>query len=108
MLDKLIQVANSWQSETAIIFGMVLQFFLSPVKNVTIFITILMSSVFIAIYLISPFMDIMEITNKSIRESALAFSSLLSMSLLSIIINIAPKGFASILRRKLGINDGTD
>ena len=107
--NKIIELANSWQSETALIFGMVLQFFLSPVKNVKIFTAILLSSFFVAIYVIDPFIDVMRIeTGTNMEKSLYAISSLLSMEILSLIINIVPKGVSMFLRKKLGLKDVSD
>ena len=104
--EKFIEFSYSSQVELAVIFGMFFQFFLSPSKTWKIALTIIMSSFFIAIYLIPLIIDALMMNPTGAGAKALyAFSALLSMELLSILIVVLPEGFSVKLKKLLEIKD---
>jgi len=106
--EKFIEFSYSSQVELAVIFGMFFQFFLAPKKTWKIALTIIMSSFFIAIYLIPLIIDALMMNPMGVGAKALyAFSALLSMELLSILIVLLPKGFSIKLKKLLEIKDAS-
>lgn len=103
---KTMQVFNEIQMTVAVLFGMFMQFFLGENKTWRVAFTILFSSVFVAMYVVSPLVEIIGIEYSSKKAIALyALSSLISTELIAILIILTPKAFRQKLVKYLGIKD---
>ncbi len=103
---KTIQVFNEVQMVVAVLFGMLVQFFLGETKTWRVAFTIIISSVFVAMYIVSPLIEILGISNESRKAIALyALSSLISTEMIVILIVVTPKAFRQKLVKYLGIKD---
>lgn len=106
ILNDLVSFANSTQMEMAVIFGMMFQFFLAPRKTWRIALTIVMSSFFIALYVIPVIIDAFGFAHDgNIAKLLYAISALMSMELLAIIIVVLPTGVSLKLKSVLGIKE---
>lgn len=105
-LHELSEAIHESQIMTAVIFGMFIQFFLGNNKTVKIAGTIIVSSVFVAMYIVSPAIEILGISDSSkIAISLYALSSLISMEALGILLTIMPLAFKEKLTKYLEVKD---
>ena len=102
--NKFLSIAYSSQVELAIVFSMFFQFFLTPKKNLKIFLTIVFSTIFMSIMVVPVAVDALELTGNAERL-IYGFTALLSMELLAMLIVILPKGAKKTLKIWLEIED---
>jgi len=106
---KAMQVFNEIQMSVAVIFGMFIQFFLGENKTWRVAFTIIISSIFVAMYITAPLIEILGIDVGSKKAIALyAISSLISTEMIVILIVITPKAFRQRLVKFLGIKDDSN
>jgi len=107
-LHELSEAIHESQIMTAVIFGMFVQFFLGSNKTIKIATTIIVSSVFIAMYVVSPLVEVLGIgENSKIAISFYALSSLISMEALGILLTIMPLVVKEKLTKYLEIKNVT-
>ena len=88
----------------AVIFGMFIQFFFGDSKTVKVASTIVVSSVFVAMYIVSPVIEMMGISEDSrVAVGLYALSSLISMEMLSIMLTFMPEMFKNRLKKFLEV-----
>jgi len=75
---------------SAILFGAFMQFIFGNTKTIKVGFIILVSSIFVAIYIILPAIELLDIDNRKIEASMYALSSLISVEFIAIIIVILP------------------
>ncbi len=111
MQDKLHEISEAIhesQIMTAIIFGMFIQFFFGGSRTWRVALAITFSSVFVAMYIVSPAIEILGICDESKTAVALyALSSLISMEMLAIVLTIMTMAFKEKLTKYLGVKDVT-
>jgi len=107
-LHELSETIHESQIMTAVIFGMFVQFFLGSNKTIKIAMTIIVSSVFVAMYIVSPIIEILGISDDSkLAISLYALSSLISMEALGVVITFMPLVFREKLTKYLEIKNVT-
>jgi len=107
-LHELSEAIHESQIMTAIIFGMFLQFFLGNNKTAKIAVTIIASSVFVAMYVVAPVVEILGISEDSkIAVALYALSSLISMEALAILLTLMPMAFKEKLSKYLEVKNVT-
>ena len=107
-LHELSEAIHESQIMTAVIFGMFVQFFLGSNKTIKIATTIIVSSVFVAMYIVSPLVEVLGIGDDSkIAISLYALSSLISMEVLGILLTAMPLALKEKLTKYLEIKDVT-
>ncbi len=109
MQDKLRAISEAIhesQIMTAVIFGMFIQYFFGSNKTFKIASAIIVSSVFVAMYIVSPVIEIIGISEDSkIAISMYALSSLISMEALAILLTLMPLAFREKLSKYLGVKN---
>jgi len=106
-LHELSEAIHESQIMTAVIFGMFIQFFLGSNKTIKIAATIIASSMFVAMYVVSPLIEFSGIgDNSKIAISLYALSSLISMEVLGILLTVMPLAFRERLTRYLEVKNG--
>lgn len=107
MHDKLHAISETIhesQIMTAIIFGMFIQFFFGGSRTWRVALTISFSSVFVAMYIVSPIIEISGISEESrVAVGLYALSSLISMEMLAILLTVMPEAFKQRLRKYLEV-----
>ncbi len=107
-INKIIEFCNEWEQESAVVFGMVFQFFLLKRKTWKMAITIMMSAFFIALYFIPVIIELFNLAKYgNIAKMLYALSALLSIELLSLIITILPQAISLKFKKILGINNAS-
>ena len=111
--SALMQFYQEIQSTVAVIFGMVVQFIFGDRRTLRMFMLIVISSVFVAMYIVPSFIDLLTILTKHKIDhdsrfaiTLYALSSLLSMEILAFIIKVLPSKASAKLSKFLGIQDG--
>ena len=105
-LHDLSETIHESQIMFAVIFGMLVQFFLGSSRTAKIGMAILVSSVFVAMYIVAPAIEILGISEDSKLAVALyALSSLISMEILAILLTIMPLAFRQRLAKYLEVKD---
>ena len=105
-LHELSEAIHESQIMTAVIFGMFVQFFLGSSRTFKVASTIIVSSIFVAMYIVSPALEILGISDDSkIAISLYALSSLISMEVLGIILTVMPLAFKKRLSKYLEIKN---
>ena len=107
MQDKLHEISEAIhesQIMTAIIFGMFIQFFFGGSRTWRVALTITFSSVFVAMYIVSPIIEMSGISEDSrVAVGLYALSSLISMEMLAITLTVLPEAFKSRLQKYLEV-----
>ncbi len=107
MQDKLHAISETIhesQIMTAIIFGMFIQFFFGGSKTWRVALAITFSSVFVAMYVVSPLIEISGICEDSkVAVGLYALSSLISMEMLAIALTVLPEAFKQRLQKYLEV-----
>ena len=107
-LHEFTEAIHESQIMTAVIFGMFVQFFLGSNKTIKVAMTIIVSSMFVAMYVVSPALEILGISDDSkIAISLYALSSLISMEVLGVLLTVMPLAFKEKLAKYLEIKDVT-
>ena len=105
---QLSGIIHESQIMFAVVFGMFIQFFFGSDKTLKIGMSITISSVFVAMYIMSPLIEIIGIdSNSKIAIALYALSSLISMEILSIVLTLMPLAFREKLSKLLEIRDVT-
>lgn len=103
-LNNVLGLIHESQIVTGVIFGMVMQFFFVSTRTWRVAVSITFSSIFVAMYVISPIIESSNIEeNSDLAIGMYALSSLVSMELLSIIILFAPEAIKLRLKKMLGV-----
>ena len=101
------QFYHEFQSLFAVIFGMVVQFVFGDSKTWRMFFLIVVSSIFIAVYMMPSVIDMMSIkTDGNFAITMYALSSLMSMEILAILISVLPRAIKGKVSKFLGVPDG--
>lgn len=104
--EALFRVASEVQITIAVIFGMLLQFFLGNKKTARFAVMVIGSSVFVSLYFIPPLVAMLHITPDSPLVNTLyALSSLLSIEFMSIVVAILPRVMRKKVLKFLGVED---
>jgi len=101
-----MQIFNEVQMMVAVLFGMAMQFFLGENKTAKVAIAVIASSVFVAMYVVSPAIEFLGLqTDSKLAIALYAMSSLISMEIIALLIIIAPKMLRQKLFTWLGVKD---
>lgn len=104
-LEWILHQATSIQTTAGILFGATLQFFFLERRTARMAILVIVSSFFVALYVVSPVVQLLKIEDPTIKSSFYAFSSLLSLEILAILIHILPKAFRVRVLRFLEVDE---
>ncbi len=111
-ITKVVQMYHEIQTLFAIIFGMCLQFVFGEQRTVKVGILIFSSSVFVAMYLVPVFIELLNgfesINIKGDSKIAItmyALSSLLSMEILAMTIKFLPATISTKVTKYLGVTN---
>ena len=103
-LHTISEAIHESQIMFAVIFGMFIQFFFGSSKTLKVAATIVASSVFVAMYIVSPIIELVGISEESrVAIGLYALSSLISMEMIAIIITVTPDVFRGRLKKFLEI-----
>ncbi len=101
------QLYQEFQALFAVIFGMVVQFVFGDSKTWRMFFLIFVSSLFIAVYVMPSFIDLIDIKpDGNFAITLYALSSLMSMEILAILISVLPRAIKGKVSKFLGVPDG--
>ena len=107
-IHQLSEMIHESQIMFAVIFGMFVQFFFGSSKTFKIGMSITVSGIFVAMYIVSPLLDIAGVAdNSKIAIASYALSSLISMEILSVILTMMPLAFREKLSKILEIKNVT-
>jgi len=101
-LHNLSEAIHESQIMFAVIFGMFVQFFLGSTKTFKIASAIVVSSIFVAMYVVSPIIEVANISEDSkLAISLYALSSLISMELIAVLLTVLPNAIKDRLLKYL-------
>lgn len=104
--DKVVQFYNEIQTTFAVLMGMALQFALGDHRGFKIAITIALSSVFVALFIVPAIVELMEINPAGkVAIAMYALSAIMSVEMLAIIIKVMPKALRIRTKRFLGVEN---
>jgi len=107
-IHEISEAIHESQIMTAIIFGMFIQFFFGGSRTLKIAVTITSSSVFVAMYVVSPAIELIGISEESkVAIGLYALSSLISMEMLAILLIVLPGAFKQRLQKYLEVKNVT-
>ena len=100
----------------AVILGMLIQYWFGEEKNRRIVITIVLATLVVAVYFVPMLIEILNMVlgklasleikgDSKIAIALYAFSTIISVDILAIIINILPVGMKRQAKKYLGIDD---
>ena len=95
---------------TAIVFGAFMQFIFGDNRSIKVGVTIILSSIFVAVYIVAPFViPWLDISDEQIKAGIYATSSLISVELMAILIAILPTAAKDKAIKYFGVkNDPCD
>lgn len=101
-----LQFYTDWQQAVAVILGMILQFAMGGKKGLKMFLTIAVSSVFIALFIVPAGLELINIDQSSkLANAAYALSALISVEILALMMNVMPRAASLRLKSFLGVQD---
>ena len=104
---EIIKYYNDIQGMVAVLFGMFLQFFLGDRRGFKVVVTIAVSSIFVALFIVPAIIEVIGIGKSSkVAIAMYALSAIMSVEILAILITVLPKAFAAKLVSFLGVRDG--
>jgi len=92
---------------TAVVFGMFMQFIFGAEKSLWVGVLIVVSSVFVALYVVAPSLIVFDIQHERIKAALYALSSLISVELLALLLVFLPKALREKVKVFLGVKDDT-
>lgn len=96
------------QVMSAVIFGMFVQFFLGSPKNLKIAITVVLSSLFLALFIMPAVIETVGLNPDSkLAISLYALSAVMSIELLAILLKVLPAAISTKAKQYLGVEDGS-
>ena len=110
MLNEVMIKAAHWYHDTqvavAVLLGAIVQVAIGKNKNTRLILSVALSSVFIALYVVAPVVEYFEMDSNSIYAIALyALSSLLSLEIIGILQSALPRGIKKRLNNFIGVKD---
>jgi len=104
--NEIVGMLHETQIMGAVIFGMCVQFFIGKSKTAKVALTIVVSSLFVALYIVPVIVEIVGVPDTSkIAISLYALSSLISVELLAVLITLLPGAIRRKTLDTLGIKD---
>ena len=104
VVHQISEAIHESQIMFAVIFGMFIQFFFGDSKTVKVASAIVVSSVFVAMYIVSPAIELIGISDDSrVAVGMYALSSLISMEMLSLLITFMPNMVKERLKKFLEV-----
>ena len=95
---------HEMQVTVAVLFGMFVQFFLGKTKNSRVAVTVVVSSLFVALYIVPPFIEWLKFKpDGAFAISTYALSSVLSIEILSFGIWLLPAAARKKAEEYLGV-----
>jgi len=106
-LDKIVNLATDIQATIAILFGMVIQFFLGDSRTAKTAITVILTSFFVALYIVRPILLHFDVYQNYayIAPPAYALSTVISLQILAILMRILPSVLSKKMEILLGVQD---
>lgn len=102
IIHSVSEAIHESQIMAAVIFGMLIQFFFGTSKTLKVAATITVSSVFVAMYVVSPIIELVGISEDSrVAVGLYALSSLISVEMLAIILVVTPEVFRNRIKKFL-------
>jgi len=98
---------NTTQSIIAIIMGMFIQFFLGANHTFRTVVSVVVTSIFVALYLVHPFVTYFKIPEYLVPP-AYALSTVISASILGLLIAHLPSFVRAKLEKVLGMEQGKE
>jgi len=101
---KILAYYDELKITISVIFGALVQFVFSENKNFGLLLTIGLSSIFVAIYIISPLVEVYNLSPGSqIVVAFYAISSLISVPLIGIVLLFLPETIRAKIKTYIGI-----
>jgi len=105
--SRVLQFYQEIQVTVAVLFGMFVQFFLGERKGFKVAFTVVVSSLFVALFIVPAILEVAGIKADSKLAVALyALSAVISIEMLSIILKVLPEAIRIRTKRFLGVEDG--
>ncbi|MDQ7084432.1 MAG: hypothetical protein Q9M36_05670 [Sulfurovum sp.] len=102
---KAQQFVHEMQILVAVLFGMFVQFFFGNTKNTRVALTVVISSLFVALYIVPPLIDMLKIKSDGVLAiSGYALSSVMSIEILSLIIDDPTSSMREKAENYLGVD----
>jgi len=102
--SKAAQFYYEWQAMVAVLFGMILQFAMGDKRGAKIAITIALSSIFVALFIVPAIIEVIGLNPiGKIAVAMYALSAILSVEMLAVLINVLPKALQIRTKRFLGV-----
>jgi len=103
---KVMQVYQDVQGIVAVLFGMFVQFFLGDQRGLKVAITVVISSVFVALFIVPAILEVAGIAPSSKLAIAMyALSAVISIEMLAVILKVLPEAIRIRTERFLGVSD---
>ena len=104
--SKIAQFYSEWQAMVAIIFGMILQYRLGEKKGREIALTIGISTIFVALYVVPVIIESLNLNPASKWANAIyGLSAIISVEILVLIVKALPKAAQNRVNRFFGVDD---
>lgn len=104
--EKVLQFYSEVQVIVAVIFGMLLQFFLGDKGGAKIAFIITLSTLFVALFITPAIIEVMSLDPAGkVAISIYALSAIMSVELLAIILKVLPKAMRARADRFLGVEN---
>ena len=107
MNGVLTAILKDLEIMTAVIFGAFMQFMFGSNKSIRTGVIIVLSSVFVAMYVVFPLMVFLDMEGEQFTAGVYALSSLISVEILAILITFLPKAMSSKVKNFIGVKDDT-
>lgn len=118
-MGKFANFVQQTQALWAVLLGMFVQFWFGDRRGGRVALTIVMSSVFVALYFVPALIDILNAmtvkmfsfkisSDSNIAIMFYASSSLISIEIMAIVIKILPEAVEQKVSKFLGVEDDTD
>jgi len=105
--SRVLQFYQEIQVTVAVLFGMFVQFFLGERKGLKVAFTVVVSSLFVALFIVPAIIEVANIKADSKLAIALyALSAVISIEMLSVILKVLPEAIRIRTKRFLGVEDG--
>ena len=101
------ETIKEFQDIIGLTLGIFMQFINRDDKSLGVFLYMVFSSIFVALYVVMPIIDYFKWIKEypQVRASLYAMSSLISIMIINSLIVILPKGFSNKLKKILGVKD---
>ena len=103
--NEIVGYITNVQAFIAIMIGMLVQFIFEPKKTMHFIFMLIISSILVSVYIVQPLIIMFNIEKEYeyLIAPAYALSTILSISIVSILVNLSPEQMRKIIMFKIGI-----